>query len=84
MGTPLQQVKVAFGGFCGEELRRQDFATGIVLHAENGELRAAAFEPVVRAAVELHEFSFASDTQAALVMSWGAALSGRAATVLAQ
>src|SRR5579864_2364756 len=74
----LEQVEIAFRGFCGEELSGQDFASGVVLHAESGELRAATFEPVVRGAVELHQFPFASDARAALAMSRRAALSGRA------
>ncbi len=56
----FKQAEIAESGFRGEELGGQDFAGGIVLHAESGELRATAFEPVVRAAVELHEFAEAS------------------------
>jgi hypothetical protein len=44
----LQQAEVALGSFRGEELRGQDLAGGVVLHAESGELRAAVLEPVVR------------------------------------
>ncbi len=74
----LEQVEIAFGGFGEEKLGRQDFAGGVVLHAENGEARAAALQPVVRGAVELHELAFASDAQTALAMSGSAALAGRA------
>ena len=74
----LEQVEIAFGGFRREELGRQDFAGGVVLHAERGEARAAAFQPVVRRAVELHEFAFASDAQTALPMSGSATLARRA------
>src|SRR5216684_8957962 len=70
----FQQAEIAERGLRREELGGQDFAGGVVLHAESGELRAATFEPVVRAAVELHEFAEASGTQAALAMSGGAAL----------
>jgi len=37
-----------------------------VVSSFSGELRAAVFEPVVRAAVELHQFTEARGTQAAL------------------
>ena len=62
----LEHVEIAFGRFREKELSGEDFAGGIVLHAEKGEARTAACEPVVRAAVELHEFAFASHAQAAL------------------
>jgi len=80
----FKQAEIAESGLRGKELSGQDFPGGVVLHAESGELRAATFEPVVRAAVELHEFAEASGTQAALAMSGGAALPRRAETVLAQ
>ncbi len=73
----LEQVEIAFGGFRKEELGRKDFAGGIVVHAESGEARAAACEPVVGAAVELEECAFASRTQTALAMSRGEASRGR-------
>ena len=69
MEQALEQAKVAFGGFRGEELSGEDFAGSVVLHAESGEARATTFEPIVRAAVELHQFAFASDAQTALAMS---------------
>src|SRR5258707_12436932 len=75
---------MAKSGFRGEEVGRRDFAGGIVLHAESGEVRAAAFQPIVRAAVELHEFAEASGPQAALAMSGSPALFGRAEAGLAQ
>ena len=50
----VEQAEVAFRRFGGEELGGRDFAGGIVLHAQSGETRATAFEPVVRGAVELH------------------------------
>ena len=79
-----QQAEIAVGGFGGEELGGQDFAGGIVLHAQSGEPRAAAFEPVVRRAVELHQFAFASRAQTALAMSGSAAFARRADAGLAQ
>src|SRR5258707_10846435 len=80
----LKQAEIAESGFRGKELRRQDFAGGVVLHAQSGEQRAAAFEPVVRTAVELHEFSELGGTQSALTMRGSAALSRGAEAVLAQ
>jgi len=80
----LQQVKITFGGFREEELGGQDFAGGIVLHAEQGEAGTAGCEPVVWAAVELHEFAFASHTQTALAMSGRTALARGAEAFLAQ
>jgi hypothetical protein len=69
---------------CGKELRRQDFTRGVVLQAQSGEQRTAAFEPVVRTAVELHEFSELGGTHPALAMRGSAALSRGAEAVLAQ
>ena len=80
----LEQAKVAFGSFRREELSGEDFAGSVVLHAESGEARATAFEPVVRAAVELHQFAFASDAQTALAMSGSATFTGRAEALAAQ
>ena len=80
----LQQVEIAFGRFREEELSGKNFAGGIILHAEKGEARTAACEPVVRAAVELHEFAFASHAQAALAMSGSTALARGAEAFLAQ
>ena len=74
----LEQAEIALGGFRGEELSGEHFAGGIVLHAQGGEQRAAAFEPVVRGAVELHELAFASGAQTALTMSGRTALAWRA------
>ena len=79
-----KQAEIAEGGFCGEELRGQDFAGSIVLHTQSGELRAATFEPIVGAAVKLHEFAEARGTQAALAMSGSAAFSRRTQSVAAQ
>ena len=53
----LQQAEIALGSFRGEELGGEDFAGGVVLHAQSGEQWAATFEPVVRGAVELDEFA---------------------------
>src|SRR5579871_313684 len=76
-----EQVEIALRGFRGEELGGQDFAGGIVLHAQSGEMRAAALEPVVGRAVELNEFAFAGRAQAALTMSGRATFAWRADAV---
>ena len=74
----LEQVEIAFGGFGRKELGSENFPGSIVLHAQSGEEWAAAFEPIMRRAVELEQFSFASGTQTALAMSRRAAFAGRA------
>src|SRR5450755_2876029 len=79
-----KQAEIAKGGLRGEELCGQDFAGGVVLHAQSGEPWAAAFQPVVRAAVELHEFAEPRGTQASLAMRGSTAFSRRTETVLAQ
>ena len=73
----VEQVEIAFAGFGGEELGGENFAGGVILHAQSGEERAAACEPVMRGAIELDEFAFAGGAQTALAMSGRAALSGR-------
>ncbi len=79
-----KQAEIAESGFGRKELGGQDFAGGVVLHAESGEARAAAFEPVVRAAIELHEFTETRGTQAALAVSRSTTLAWRALAILAQ
>lgn len=79
-----QEHEVAEGGFGGKELSGEDFAGGIILQSQGGEPGAAALEPVVGRAVELHQFAFPSRAQAALAMSRSAALAGRTQTRLAQ
>src|SRR5260370_21241875 len=74
----LEQAEIALGGFCGEELSNKDLSGSIVLHAESGEERAATLQPVMRGAIELHQFSFAGRAQTALAMSGRAALARRA------
>ena len=39
-------MEITFGRFLGEELSSEDFAGGLVLHAQSCEVRTAAFEPV--------------------------------------
>src|SRR5579864_800749 len=80
----FEQAEIAESGLGEEELGGQDFAGGVVLHAESGELRAATFEPVVRAAIELHEFAEASGTHTALAMSGISDVTRRTETVATQ
>src|SRR5271169_278967 len=79
-----EQGEIAGGGFGGEELSGEDFTGGIVLQTERREARAAAFEPIVGRAIQLHQFALASRSQTALAMSGSAAFAGRAQTGLAQ
>ena len=79
-----EQGEIAGCGFGGEELGGEDFSGGVVLQAERGEAWAAAFEPVMRGAIELHQFAFAGGSQTALAMSRSAAFSGRSETGLTQ
>ena len=79
-----KQAEIAERGFPRKELGGQDFTGGVVLHAESSEPWAASFEPVVRAAVELHKFAEARGTPAALAMRRSTAPSRRAKSVLAQ
>ena len=79
-----EQGEIAGGGFGGKEVSGQDLSGSVVLQTESGEARAAAFEPVVRRAIELHQFAFAGGTQTALAMSGRAAFAGRTETGPAQ
>ncbi len=79
-----QQGEITERGFGRKELSREDFTGGIVLQAERGEARAAAFEPVVGRAVELHQFAFAGGAQPALAMRGSTAFAGRTDAGLTQ
>jgi len=79
-----EQREIAEGGFGREELSGQDFSGGVVLQAEGGKSGTAAFQPVVRGTVELHQLAFTSGSQTALAMSGSAALAGRTDARLAQ
>src|SRR5271170_4530774 len=80
----LEQAKITFGGFREEELCGEDFAGSVVLHAQSGEAWAATFQPVMRAAVELHQLALASDAQTALAMGGSAAFARRTEALAAQ
>ncbi len=79
-----QQSEIAMCGFGRKELSGQDLSGGVVLQAESGKARAAAFQPVVRRAVQLYQFAFAGGAQPTLAMRGSAALAGRSQTGLAQ
>jgi hypothetical protein len=55
----LEEAEISLGGLGGEELGGENFTGGIILHAESREMRTATFEPVVRGAIQLHQFSCA-------------------------
>jgi hypothetical protein len=80
----LEQAEIALGGFCGKELGREDFAGGIILHTQSGEAWAATFQPVMRAAVELEEFSCPGGTRTTLTMSGSATFTWRAQAIFAK
>ena len=79
-----EQAEVAMCSFGRKELSGQDFSGGVVLQAESGEARAAAFEPIMRGAIQLHQLAFAGGTQTTLAMSGSAAFTRRADARLAQ
>ena len=79
-----QQQEITMCGFGGKELGGDDFSGGVVLQAERGEAWAAAFQPVMGRAIELHQFAFAGGSQTALAMRRGTAFSGRSQTGLTQ
>ena len=64
-----KQAEIAESGFRTEELCDQDFTGSVVLHAQSGESWAATFEPVMRAAIQLHEFAEPCGTHAAVAMA---------------
>ena len=61
-----EQAEVACGGFRRKELGGQDLAGGVVLHAQNGEARATALEPI-----EQEGFSLSRETLRRLLRSQG-------------
>ena len=73
-----EQAKIAAGIFGGKEFGGEDFASGVVEEAEQGELRAALFEPGMQAGIEEQHVAFASAREASLAMSGSATLARRA------
>ena len=74
----LEQAEIAAGVFGGEEFGDRNFARGVVEKAEQGELRAAIFQPAVQAGVQQQHFALASARQAALAMRGSTTFAGRA------
>src|ERR1019366_5047934 len=74
----LEQAEIAASVFGGEEFGDGDFAGGVVEEAEQGKLRAAIFQPAMKAGVEQQHFAFPSARQAALAMGGRGSLTGRA------
>ena len=56
----VEQAEIAACIFGGEEFGDEDFARGVVQEAQQGELRAAIFQPAVQAGVEQQHLAFAS------------------------
>ena len=79
-----EQDQITESRFGGKELGGEDFSAGIILQAQSGEMGAAAFEPIMRRTVELHQFPFAGRAQAALAVSGGATFAGRSQAGLTQ
>src|ERR1039457_358269 len=73
----VEQTEIAASVFGREEFGDGDFAGGVVQETEQGKLRAAIFQPVVKAAVQQQHLAFASAREAALAMGGSAAFTGR-------
>ena len=80
----VEQAKIAARVFGGKEFGDGNFARGVVQEAEQGKLRAAIFEPAVKAGVQQQHLAFPSTCQAALAMRRGAPFAGRADSGRAQ
>ena len=74
----VEQAEIAARIFGEEEFGDENFACGVVEKAEQGELRAAIFQPAMQAGVEQQHLAFASARQAALAMRGSATFAGRA------
>src|ERR1019366_7359276 len=56
----VEQVEIAASVFGGEEFGDGDFVGGVVEETEQGKLRAAIFQPAVKAAVQQQHLALAS------------------------
>ena len=72
----VQGAQIAHGIFGFElEVRGQDLAGGVVLKADQGKLRAAAFEPVMTAGIsERHHAETRTGRASRAVLAWPALL----------
>lgn len=77
-------MKIPVGIFRGKELGNGNLAGGVVQKAEEGELWAAIFEPVMQAAIEKEHFALASAAKTSLAVLRRAPFLGGAETVLAE
>src|ERR1019366_7098492 len=74
----VEQAEIAAGVFGGEEFGDGNFARGIVEEAEQGELRAAIFQPAVQAGVEQEHPASPRARGAARARGGSATFTGRA------
>ena len=74
----VEQAEIAAGILGEEEFGDENSARGVVQEAQQGELRAAIFQPAVQAGVQEQHLAFARTRQTALAMSGSASFPGRA------
>jgi len=72
-----EQAEIAARVFGGKEFGDGDFASGVIQEAEQGELRAAIFQPAVKAAIKQQHLALASAGETALAMGGSTAFAGR-------
>ena len=73
----LQQAEIAARVFAKEKFSGENFARGIVQKAQQRELWAATFQPVVKTSVQQQHLALASTRHAALAMRGSPPLPGR-------
>jgi hypothetical protein len=73
-----KDAEIAVGRLGGEELGSHPFAGGVVLKAEQGDLRATTFQPVVGAGIDRQPLALSPPARAALTMGGWAAFAWRA------
>ncbi|GAB1384276.1 hypothetical protein MASR1M50_25970 [Burkholderiales bacterium] len=73
----LEHAQIALGGFAGLKARGQHPTGGIIDEGDQAALGRAALEPVVVAAIDLHQLAQAGAACARAVHSLGAAALGR-------
>ena|GEM_PF-3290303 len=66
-----QQAKIAAGIIAEEELGDENFTSGVIQEAEQGQLRAPIFQPVMKTGIQKQPLAFPSARQAALAMPGG-------------
>lgn len=66
-----QQAKIAAGICAEEELGDENFTNGVIQEAEQGQLRAPIFQPVMKTGIPKQHLAFPSARQAALAMPGG-------------